>query len=145
MTVTQQRRSHGLPPELVWLMKEIRPLPHWHLASFLCITIGSLLALLSALQLKWLIDGIIPQRRMGLVLRRGVDLPRSPRQGCPHHLGQLPDAQRFPENGAHAESETARAPRWLVLLPEIIRQLTWADGDIDVGRMMVGRGRQNED
>jgi len=39
-----------------------------HLASFLCITAGSLLALLSPLLLKWLIDGIIPQRSMGLLL-----------------------------------------------------------------------------
>jgi ABC-type multidrug transport system fused ATPase/permease subunit len=67
-SVTQQRRSHWLPPELVWLIKEIRPLLHWHLASFLCITAGSLLALLSPLLLKWLIDGIIPQRSIGLLL-----------------------------------------------------------------------------
>jgi ABC-type bacteriocin/lantibiotic exporter with double-glycine peptidase domain len=67
-SVTQQRSSHWLPPELVWLVKEIRPLLHWHLASFLCVTAGSLLALLSPLLIKWLIDGIIPQRRMGLLL-----------------------------------------------------------------------------
>jgi ABC-type bacteriocin/lantibiotic exporter with double-glycine peptidase domain len=67
-SVTQQRSSHWLPPELVWLIKEIRPLLSWHLASFLCITAGSLLALLSPLLLKWLIDGIIPQRRIGLLL-----------------------------------------------------------------------------
>ena len=67
-SVTHERRSHWLPPELVWLIQEIRPLLHWHLASFLCITAGSLLALLSPLLLKWLIDGIIPQRRIGLLL-----------------------------------------------------------------------------
>jgi ABC-type bacteriocin/lantibiotic exporter with double-glycine peptidase domain len=67
-SVIQQRSSEWLPPELVWLIKEIRPLLHWHLASFLCITLGSLLALLSPLLLKWLIDGIIPQRRIGLLL-----------------------------------------------------------------------------
>ena len=67
-SVTQQRRSHWLPAEFVWLIQEIRPLLHWHLASFLCITAGSLLALLSPLLLKWLIDGIIPQRRIGLLL-----------------------------------------------------------------------------
>ncbi len=66
-SVTHERRSHWLPPELVWLIKEIRPLLHWHLGSFLCITAGSLLALLSPLLLKWLIDGIIPQRRIGLL------------------------------------------------------------------------------
>jgi ABC-type bacteriocin/lantibiotic exporter with double-glycine peptidase domain len=57
-----------LPAELVWLIQEIRPLLYWHLASFLCITAGSLLALLSPLLLKWLIDDIIPQRRIGLLL-----------------------------------------------------------------------------
>lgn len=65
---THERRSPRLPPELLWLIKQIRPLLHWHLASFLCITAGSLLALLSPLLLKWLIDCIIPQRSLGLLL-----------------------------------------------------------------------------
>ncbi len=69
-SVTQQRGSHRfrLPTEFLWLIQQIRPLLHWHLASFLCITAGSLLALISPLLLKWLIDGIIPQKRMGLLL-----------------------------------------------------------------------------
>jgi ABC-type bacteriocin/lantibiotic exporter with double-glycine peptidase domain len=37
-------------------------------ASFLCITTGSLLALLTPLMLKWLVDEIIPQKEMGLLL-----------------------------------------------------------------------------
>jgi ABC-type bacteriocin/lantibiotic exporter with double-glycine peptidase domain len=37
-------------------------------ASFLCISAGSLLALLTPLVLKCLIDQIIPQRKMGLLL-----------------------------------------------------------------------------
>jgi ABC-type multidrug transport system fused ATPase/permease subunit len=65
---THERRSPRLPPELLWLIKQIRPLLHWHLASFLCLTAGSLLALLSPLLLKWLIDCIIPERRTGLLL-----------------------------------------------------------------------------
>ncbi|MGA9509779.1 MAG: ABC transporter ATP-binding protein [Candidatus Sulfotelmatobacter sp.] len=67
-SVTHERRSPWLPPELVWLIQEIQRLLHWHVASFLCITAGSLLALLSPLLLKWLIDGIIPHRRIGLLL-----------------------------------------------------------------------------
>lgn len=65
-----QGDSYGLrpPAEFVWLMKQIRPLLHWHLASFLAITAGSLLALVSPLLLKWLIDSIIPQKSMGLLL-----------------------------------------------------------------------------
>jgi ABC-type bacteriocin/lantibiotic exporter with double-glycine peptidase domain len=57
-----------LPAEFVWLIKQIRPLLHWHLASFLSITAGSLLALVSPLLLKWLIDSIIPRKSMGLLL-----------------------------------------------------------------------------
>jgi ABC-type multidrug transport system fused ATPase/permease subunit len=68
--VTQPRRSKWFrpPTELAWLIKEIWPLVHWHLASFLSITVGSLLALISPLLIKWLIDEIIPQKRIGLLL-----------------------------------------------------------------------------
>jgi ATP-binding cassette, subfamily B, bacterial MsbA len=64
----RRRWKSWAPSELHWLSRQIRPLLHWHLASFLCITAGSLLALLTPLVLKWLIDQIIPQRRMGLLL-----------------------------------------------------------------------------
>ena len=57
-----------MPTEFVWLIKQIRPLLHWHLASFLSITAGSLLALVSPILLKWLIDSIIPRKSMGLLL-----------------------------------------------------------------------------
>jgi ABC-type bacteriocin/lantibiotic exporter with double-glycine peptidase domain len=53
---------------LVWLIKRIRPLLHWHFASFVAITAGSLLALVSPLLLRWLIDSIIPRKTMGLLL-----------------------------------------------------------------------------
>jgi ABC-type bacteriocin/lantibiotic exporter with double-glycine peptidase domain len=64
----RRRWSSWLPSELRWLSRQIRPLLPWHVASFLCITAGSLLALLTPLVLKWLIDQIIPQKRMGLLL-----------------------------------------------------------------------------
>jgi ABC-type bacteriocin/lantibiotic exporter with double-glycine peptidase domain len=74
-SVTNQRGSHWLPllrlrlpAEFVWLIPRIRPLVHWHLASFLSITAGSLLALVSPLLLKWLIDSIIPQKSIELLL-----------------------------------------------------------------------------
>jgi len=35
------------------------------LGSFFCIAVGSLLALLTPLMLKWLVDAVIPQRRLG--------------------------------------------------------------------------------
>jgi ABC-type multidrug transport system fused ATPase/permease subunit len=64
----RSRWSSWLPSELRWLSRQIRPLLHWHVASFLCITAGSLLALLTPLVLKWLIDQIIPQKKIGLLL-----------------------------------------------------------------------------
>ena len=62
------RISSCVPSELRWLSKEIRPLLPLHLASFLCITAGSLLGLLTPLVLKWIIDQIIPRHRVGLLL-----------------------------------------------------------------------------
>ena len=64
----RSRWRSWLPSELDWLSRQIRPLLHWHLASFLCITAGSLLALLTPLVLKWVIDRLIPQRQPGLLL-----------------------------------------------------------------------------
>jgi ABC-type multidrug transport system fused ATPase/permease subunit len=64
----RSRWSSWLPSELRWLSRQIQPLLHWHVASFLCITAGSLLALLTPLALKWLIDQIIPQRKTDLLL-----------------------------------------------------------------------------
>lgn len=68
-SATQPRASRRfrLPAEFMWLMGRIRPLLHWHLASFVSITAGSLLALASPLLLKWLIDSILPQKRIGLL------------------------------------------------------------------------------
>ncbi len=74
--VSPEQRSRwwsSFPSELRWLAQQIRPLMHWHAASFVCITAGSLLALLTPLVLKWLIDRVIPQRNSGLlVLAVGV-------------------------------------------------------------------------
>jgi ABC-type bacteriocin/lantibiotic exporter with double-glycine peptidase domain len=69
--VSPEQRSpwwSSFPSELRWLAQRIRPLMHWHAASFLCITAGSLLALLTPLVLKWLIDRVIPQRNSGLLV-----------------------------------------------------------------------------
>ena len=69
-SVIQPRGSRWfrLPAEFMWLIGQIRPLWRWHLASFLSITAGSLFALASPLLLKWLIDSIIPQKRIGLLV-----------------------------------------------------------------------------
>jgi ABC-type multidrug transport system fused ATPase/permease subunit len=66
--MSEGRSASWVPNELCWLFNQIRPFFRWHLASFLCITAGSVLALLTPLMLKWLIDQIIPRRQMGLLL-----------------------------------------------------------------------------
>jgi ABC-type bacteriocin/lantibiotic exporter with double-glycine peptidase domain len=57
-----------IPLEIRWLFQQVRPFLRWHVASFLCISAGSFLALLSPLVLKWLIDVILPDRRIGLLI-----------------------------------------------------------------------------
>ena len=64
----RSRQGRWIPNELRWLWRRIRPLLHWHAASFLSITAGSLLSLLTPLVLKWLIDRVIPQRNENLLL-----------------------------------------------------------------------------
>jgi hypothetical protein len=64
----QSPKPSWLPNELRWLSKQIRPLLHLHLGSFLCITAGSLLGLLTPLVLKWLIDQILPHKQAGLLV-----------------------------------------------------------------------------
>jgi ABC-type bacteriocin/lantibiotic exporter with double-glycine peptidase domain len=64
--------SLKIPNELRWLEKQIRPFVPWHIASFLCMTVASLLALLTPLVLKWLIDQILPHREIGLLFTAAV-------------------------------------------------------------------------
>jgi ABC-type multidrug transport system fused ATPase/permease subunit len=59
--------SSWTPPEMHWLFRQVRPFLRWHIASFFCMTVGSLLALLSPLVLKWMIDVVLPGGRMGLL------------------------------------------------------------------------------
>jgi ABC-type multidrug transport system fused ATPase/permease subunit len=66
------RLSLKIPSELRWLAKQIRPFVPWHIASFVCMTAGSMLALLTPLVLKWLIDQILPRREFGLLLIAAV-------------------------------------------------------------------------
>jgi ABC-type bacteriocin/lantibiotic exporter with double-glycine peptidase domain len=69
--VFPQQRSRwwrAFPGELRWLAKQVRPFVQWLATSFLCITAGSLLVLLTPLVLKWLIDSVIPQKNTGLLL-----------------------------------------------------------------------------
>ena len=45
----------------------MHPFVHLHLASFLCMTAGSLLSILAPLMLKWMIDQVIPRRQTSLL------------------------------------------------------------------------------
>ena len=57
-----------IPSEIRWLSQQVRPFLRWHAASFVCISVGSCLALLSPLVLKWMIDVVLPGRRVGLLV-----------------------------------------------------------------------------
>jgi len=57
-----------IPSEIRWLYGQVRPFLRWHIASFFCISAGSFLALSAPLVLKWLIDVVLPGRRVGPLL-----------------------------------------------------------------------------
>src|SRR5258708_31432085 len=48
------------PPELRWLFPKVKPQLLLHVASFLCLTLASLLALVTPLSIRCLIDSILP-------------------------------------------------------------------------------------
>jgi ABC-type multidrug transport system fused ATPase/permease subunit len=50
------------PPELRWLFPKVKPQLLLHVASFLCLTLASLLALVTPFSIRWLIDSILPAR-----------------------------------------------------------------------------------
>jgi ABC-type multidrug transport system fused ATPase/permease subunit len=56
------------PPELRWLFPKVRPQLPLHIASFLCLTLASLLALVTPLSIRWLIDTILPSHDSHLLL-----------------------------------------------------------------------------
>src|SRR5579885_2157367 len=49
-----------IPPELRWLFPKVKPQLPLHAASFVCLTLASLLALVTPLSIRWLIDSILP-------------------------------------------------------------------------------------
>jgi len=54
-----------IPSEMRWLFRQVRPFFRWHITSFLCMAVGSFLGLLLPLVLKWMIDVVLPARRLG--------------------------------------------------------------------------------
>jgi ABC-type multidrug transport system fused ATPase/permease subunit len=55
------------PRELRWLFPQIKPQLLSHVASFLCLTAASLLALVTPLSIRWLIDSILPSHNVVLL------------------------------------------------------------------------------
>ena len=55
------------PPELRWLFPKIKPQLRLHAGSFLCLTAASLLALVTPLSIRWLIDSILPSHQARLL------------------------------------------------------------------------------
>ncbi len=49
-----------IPLELRWLFPKVKPQLPLHVASFVCLTLASLLALVTPLSIRWLIDSILP-------------------------------------------------------------------------------------
>lgn len=66
--MSDDRSLTWIPNELCFVSRHIRPLLHLHLGSFLCITAGSLLGILTPLVLKWMIDQVIPGKQTGLLV-----------------------------------------------------------------------------
>lgn len=62
------RETSSACSELRWLSQQIRPLLYLHLSSFVCITAGSVLGLLTPLVFRWLIDRIIPTHNAILLI-----------------------------------------------------------------------------
>lgn len=55
------------PRELHWLFPRIKPQLPSHVESFLCLTAASLLALVTPLSIRWLIDSILPSHNTRLL------------------------------------------------------------------------------
>jgi ABC-type multidrug transport system fused ATPase/permease subunit len=55
-------------PELRWLYPKVKPQLSRHIASFVCLTLASLLALVTPLSFRWLIDSILPSHNARLLL-----------------------------------------------------------------------------
>jgi ABC-type multidrug transport system fused ATPase/permease subunit len=57
-----------IPCELRWLFPKVKPQLALHAASFLCLTLASLLTLVTPLTFRWLIDSILPGRHAQLLV-----------------------------------------------------------------------------
>src|SRR5678815_5282666 len=58
--------------ELRWLAARVKPFLRLHLASYCCVVVSSFLVLLDPLLVRFLIDDVIPSRRVGLLPLVGI-------------------------------------------------------------------------
>jgi len=56
------------PPELRWLFPRVKPQLLFHIASFFCMTVASLLGLVTPFSIRWLIDSILPSHDLPLLI-----------------------------------------------------------------------------
>ena len=56
------------PPELRWLFPKVKPQLLFHMASFFCVTVSSLLGLVTPFSIRWLIDSILPSHDLPLLI-----------------------------------------------------------------------------
>lgn len=56
------------PPELRWLFPKVKPQLLFHIASFFCVTVASLLGLVTPFSIRWLIDSILPSHDRPLLI-----------------------------------------------------------------------------
>lgn len=56
------------PPELRWLFPKVKPQIRFHLGSFFCVTLASLLGLVTPFSIRWLIDSILPSHGFHLLI-----------------------------------------------------------------------------
>ena len=54
--------------EIKWLFNQTRPFLRLHVASVACVALVSLVTLIDPLIIKWLIDGVIPQKDIKLII-----------------------------------------------------------------------------
>jgi ABC-type multidrug transport system fused ATPase/permease subunit len=68
IVAVRQQMPHSLSPELRWLFRKIRPQLYLHTASFVCLTLASVAALITPLSIRWLIDSILPNHYSHLLV-----------------------------------------------------------------------------
>jgi len=57
----------ALPPELTWLLKQLRSARGLYLYTLFCFGVTGVLSLIDPLIIKWLIDEVLPRRDTAMI------------------------------------------------------------------------------